>query len=119
MDYYRILNVNRNATQEEIKKAHRRLSGKYHPDNAGERAREQFDKVQEAYDILGDAEKRAAYDSKLRDGENSRRADCSRAKSGAKNFYAGGSGQAKKHTAPAGPINLNTDELFQSFFKYK
>lgn len=109
MDYYRILNVNKNATQEEIKKAHRRLSGKYHPDNAGESAREQFEKVQEAYDILGDEEKRAAYDRKLQ-GKESGQAEKQVKK------------QTKKQTrptAPAGPININTDELFKSFFKYR
>lgn len=65
MDYYQILMVNRNADSEEIKRAHRKLSRKYHPDNAGEQSRKQFEQVQEAYAVLGDEEKRAAYDQSL------------------------------------------------------
>ena len=65
MDYYRILMVNRNADSEEIKRAHRKLSRKYHPDNAGQQYRKQFEQVQEAYAVLGDEEKRAAYDQSL------------------------------------------------------
>lgn len=65
MDYYRILMVDRNAGREEIKKAHRKLSRKYHPDNAGEQSRKLFEQVQEAYAVLGDEEKRAAYDRSL------------------------------------------------------
>lgn len=65
MDYYQILKVSRNADGEEIKKAHRKLSRKYHPDNAGEQSRKQFEQVQEAYGVLGDEEKRAAYDRSL------------------------------------------------------
>ena len=69
MDYYQILHVSENASPEEIRKAYRKLAVKYHPDNAGEQAREQFDKVQEAYGVLGDKEKRAAYDERRRGGE--------------------------------------------------
>ena len=69
MDYYRILNIDVNASQGDIKRAYRKLAGKYHPDNAGEQAREQFDRVQEAYSVLGDEEKRAAYDERMRAGE--------------------------------------------------
>lgn len=65
MDYYQILMVSRNADSEEIKRAHRKLSRKYHPDNAGEQSRKQFEQVQEAYAVLGDEEKRAAYDQSL------------------------------------------------------
>lgn len=68
MDYYQVLHVDRDASQEAIKRAYRKLSRKYHPDNAGEQAREQFDKVQEAYGVLGDAEKRAVYDERMRAG---------------------------------------------------
>lgn len=65
MDYYRILQVNRNASPEDIKKAYRQLSRRYHPDNAGEVAKEQFEQVQEAYAVLGNQEKRFAYDRKF------------------------------------------------------
>ncbi len=63
-DYYKILGVSRNATQEEIKRAYRRLALKYHPDrNKGNKeAEERFKEINEAYAVLSDPEKRRQYD---------------------------------------------------------
>ena len=63
-DPYAILGVGRNATQEEIKKAYRRLAKQYHPDrNPNDKTAEQrFKEVHAAYEVLGDAERRAQYD---------------------------------------------------------
>jgi molecular chaperone DnaJ len=63
-DYYGTLGVSRSASQEEIRKAYRKLARKHHPDlNPGDKAAEErFKKVQEAYDILSDATKRQMYD---------------------------------------------------------
>jgi molecular chaperone DnaJ len=64
MDYYDILGVSRAASEEEIKKAYRRLAMKYHPDrNMGDKgAEETFKRVQEAYEVLSDPQKRASFD---------------------------------------------------------
>ena len=64
-DYYQILGVTKTASREDIQKAYRQLARKYHPDlnqDDPKRAKEQFQKVQEAFDVLGNPEKRNVYD---------------------------------------------------------
>jgi molecular chaperone DnaJ len=63
-DYYTLLGVGKGASTDEIKKAYRKMALKYHPDkNQGDKnAEEKFKEVSEAYDVLHDADKRAAYD---------------------------------------------------------
>jgi len=62
-DYYEVLGIERNASDEDIKKAFRKLAFQYHPDkNHDSGAAEQFKEINEAYQVLGDPDKRSAYD---------------------------------------------------------
>ena len=62
-DYYKILGITREATQEEVKRAYRKLARKYHPDvNKEQGAAARFQELGEAYEVLKDPEKRSAYD---------------------------------------------------------
>src|SRR5437588_11848097 len=64
-DYYKALGVDKKASADEIKKAYRKLARRYHPDrNPDDKAAEErFKEISQAYDVLGDAEKRKQYDS--------------------------------------------------------
>src|SRR5690242_17648949 len=69
-DFYAVLGVSSSATNDEIKKAYRKLAAKHHPDkNPGDKsAAERFKGISEAYTVLGDAEKRKQYDDMRRYG---------------------------------------------------
>jgi len=69
-DYYKVLDVAKNASEADIKKAYRRLAMKYHPDrNPGDKeAEDRFKEAKEAYEVLTDAQKRAIYDQHGHDG---------------------------------------------------
>jgi molecular chaperone DnaJ len=65
-DYYEVLGLAKNASEEDIKKAYRKLAMKHHPDrnqtNDAKKAEEKFKEAKEAYEILKDSNRRAAYD---------------------------------------------------------
>jgi DnaJ-class molecular chaperone len=97
-DLYQVLGVKREASKDDIKKAHRRLAMKYHPDKNldDEAAKQKFKRIQEAYDVLSDDEKRSAYDRYGSDFEKIR----------AGGFYPGSGG--------AGFDGLDLDQIFRS-----
>ncbi|ATZ60916.2 MAG: molecular chaperone DnaJ [Methanosarcinales archaeon Met12] len=61
-DYYEVLGISKNASQEEIKRAFKQLARKHHPDIAGKDNEEKFKKINEAFQVLSDPQKRAQYD---------------------------------------------------------
>nr|CAH7713743.1 unnamed protein product [Callosobruchus chinensis] len=68
-DYYKILGITKNATDDDIKKAYRKLALKYHPDkNKSAEAEDRFKEVAEAYEVLSDKKKRDVYDSHGEEG---------------------------------------------------
>jgi len=97
-DYYKVLGVSRSASDEEIQKAYRSLARKYHPDLADDKeaAKEKFQKVQQAYDVLSDAEKRKMYDQFGHDFESIRQ----------------GGGQPFRQTGGRGGPEIDISQLF-------
>lgn len=104
-DYYEILNVDKSATEDEIKRQYRQLAKKYHPDlNPGdEKAQEKFKEINEAYEVLGDAEKRKKYDQFGPDFANGQHFDPSQ--------YGFGNGS---HTYTT--VNGDFSDFFNMFF---
>ncbi len=90
-DYYKVLGVARDASQEEIQKAYRKLARKYHPDVSKEKGAEaRFKEVSEANEVLKDAEKRARYDQLGSDWKQSAGAGGSSAPPGFEGFAGAG-----------------------------
>src|SRR4029078_2499881 len=97
IDYYKALGVDKNATQEDIKKAYRKLARKHHPDlNPNDKeAHKKFQQINEANEVLSDPEKRKKYDQYGKDWQHAEEFEQARqSRRGPQNFGDGGfSGQ--------------------------
>src|SRR5215831_11801486 len=85
IDYYKILGVDKNATQEDIKKAYRKLARKHHPDlNPNDKeAHKKFQQINEANEVLSDPEKRKKYDQYGKDWQHAEQFEQARRSQGA------------------------------------
>ncbi|XP_004291417.1 PREDICTED: dnaJ homolog subfamily B member 4 [Fragaria vesca subsp. vesca] len=109
VDYYNILKVNRNATEDDLKKSYRRLAMKWHPDknpNDKKEAEAKFKQISEAYEVLSDPQKRQIYDQHGEEGLK----DMPPPGSGGFPF-GGGSGGSSKGFNPR-----NAEDIFAEFF---
>nr|GMD36777.1 DnaJ homolog subfamily B member 13-like [Ipomoea batatas] len=119
VDYYKILDVDRNAKDDDLKKAYRKLAMKWHPDknpNNKKEAEAKFKQISEAYDVLSDPQKRAVYDQYGEEG----------LKSGVPPPGAGGArgpGGATFFSTGEGPTSFrfnprSADDIFAEFFGF-
>ena len=107
-DYYEVLGVDKNVSDDDLKKAYRRLAKKYHPDanpDNKEEAEKKFKEVNEAYEVLSDKQKRSMYDRFGHSGPNGYSSDFS-GFSGFEGF--GGFGD--------GGFDVDLGDIFSSFF---
>lgn len=115
-DYYNILGVSKNATQDDIKKAYRKLAVKYHPDkNSGSKAAEdKFKDIGEAYEVLKDPEKRKQYDQL---GANWKQYQNAGFDPSGFNFSGGGPGGKYHYEFQGDPSELFGGSGFSDFFE--
>lgn len=103
-DYYKILGIAKNASEDDIKKAYRKLALKYHPDkNKSSGAEEKFKEIAEAYEVLSDKKKRDIYDQVGEEG----------LKGGVPGGGSGGSGPTG---APGGTYTYTVSYLIKYLF---
>ena len=116
IDYYKILGVNKDASQDDIKKAFKKLARKYHPDlNPNDpNAKQRFQEINEANEVLGDPEKRKKYDQY---GENWKHADEFEAQKQRYGQQAGGFGSGGTYWSTSGNFSGMGDGEFSDFFE--
>ncbi|KAK7327839.1 hypothetical protein VNO77_21932 [Canavalia gladiata] len=113
VDYYKILQVDRNASDEELKKAYRKLAMKWHPDknpNNKKDAETKFKQISEAYEVLSDPQKRAIYDQY---GEEGLKGQVPPPDAGGPTFFQTGDGPTTFRFNPR-----NANDIFAEFFGF-
>jgi len=119
-DYYEVLGIDKNADEAAVKRAYRKLAKKYHPDSNRENARaeEKFKEATEAYNVLGDREKRKLYDQFGHAAFNEGAETSDSYRSGFSDFGEGGSDGWKEYHFESGAGNMDDilNEFFQSSF---
>ena len=115
-DYYEVLGVGKNATDDELKKAYRRLAKKYHPDanpDNKEEAEKKFKEVNEAYEVLSDKQKRQMYDQFGFDGPN-----FGGASGGQGGFYSSYASRSRNSNAPrkGADLKINIEITFEEAY---
>lgn len=114
-DYYQVLGVSRSASEQEIKKAYRKLARKYHPDvnHGSKQAEEKFKQVSAAFEVLGDAKKRKLYDEF---GSDAEKFGFDEQKAAAYRAYASAGGPMGGNGHGAGGVPFDFGEIFGDLF---
>ncbi|CAL0313487.1 unnamed protein product [Lupinus luteus] len=113
VDYYKILQVDKNANDEDLKKSYRKLAMKWHPDknpNNKKDAETKFKQISEAYEVLSDPQKRAIYDQY---GEDGLKGQVPPPDAGGASFFQSGDGPTTFRFNPR-----NADDIFAEFFGF-
>ncbi|RWR89602.1 dnaJ protein 1 [Cinnamomum micranthum f. kanehirae] len=116
VDYYKILQVDKNAKDEDLKKAYRKLAMKWHPDknpNNKKEAEAKFKQISEAYDVLSDPQKRAVYDMYGEEGLKGQFPPPDAGYAGGSSFFHGGDGPNVFRFNPR-----SADDIFAEFFGF-
>src|SRR5688500_16443332 len=117
IDYYRILGLNKNATEEEIKKAYRKLARKHHPDlNPNDKeAHIKFQQINEANEVLSDPEKRKKYDEYGENWKHAEQFEQARQQQGSQQQW-GGSQYSGGHEYTGDFEGEHFSDFFESLF---
>lgn len=114
IDYYKILGIDKKASQDDIKKAYRKLARKYHPDVNlnNEEAKKKFQEINEANEVLSDPEKRKKYDQYGKDWKHAEEFEKAKQQQDQRQYYSGGGGQHYSGNFNEGDFS----DFFESMF---